>query len=89
MAETNLADASPRLDDMDYQTYHGTAGSWTPTLVLLACLAARRLWRNSVQFQRFLNNQRIRWRTRFGFRDESKYQMGAGDGSNMKVKRQG
>ena len=84
-----MAEASLRIDEMDYQTYHGTAGSWTPTLVLLACLAAHRLLQDSVRFQRFLSNQKIRWRTRFGFRDESKYQMGVGDGSNMALKRQG
>ena len=85
----DTADAPPSIDQMDYQTYHGTAGSWTPTLVLLAFLAVRYLLRNSVAFQRFIGNQKIHWRRRLGYRDESKYQMGVGDGANMSLKRQG
>ena len=77
------------IAEMDYQTYHGTHGSWTPALLLVAFLLCRHLLRNSIQLQRFVNNQRIYWRRRLGYRDESKYQMGVGDGANMKLKRQG
>lgn len=84
-----MSDTPPSIDEMDYATYHGTEGSWTPTLVLLAILGLRHLLRNSVRFQRFASNQRIHWRKRLGYRDESKYQMGVGDGANMKLKRQG
>ena len=82
-------DDAPSIDEMDYQTYHGTEGSWTPTLVLLALLAIRYLLKNSVTFQRFVGSQKIMWRKRLGYRDESKYQMGVGDGANMSLKRQG
>ena len=77
------------IDQMDYQTYHGTEGSWTPTLLLLAFLALRHLLGNSIKFQRFVSNQRIQWRRRLGHRDDTKYQMGVGDGANMNLKRQG
>mmetsp|Transcript_20595 Transcript_20595/g.44734 ORF Transcript_20595/g.44734 Transcript_20595/m.44734 type:complete len:82 (-) Transcript_20595:369-614(-) len=80
---------SPSIDKIDFQTYHGTGGSWTPTLVLVAFLTIRHLLRNSIKFQRFVSNQKIHWRKRLGYRDESKYQMGVGDGANMKLKRQG
>lgn len=77
------------IDQMDYQTYHGTEGSWTPTIILAALLFVRYLLNNSISFQRFAGNQKIYWRRRLGYRDDSKYEMGAGDGANMKLKRQG
>lgn len=80
---------TPAIDEIDYQTYHGTEGSWTPALILLAFLAIRHLLKNSISFQRFVSNQKIHWRKRLGYRDESKYQMGVGDGANMKLTRQG
>ncbi|KAL7549194.1 hypothetical protein ACHAWF_012460 [Thalassiosira exigua] len=79
----------PPIDEIDYRTYHGSEGSWTPTLVLLAFFAVRHLLRNSVRFQRFASNQKLIWRKRLGYRDESKYRMGVGDGANMNLKRQG
>jgi hypothetical protein len=79
----------PRPYEIDYETYHGTQGSWTPTLLLLTFLMLRHLLRNSIRFQRFVSNQKIHWKRRLGYRDESKYHMGAGDGANMKLKRQG
>ncbi len=75
--------------DNDYETYHETKGSWTPTLLLLAFLVFRHMLRNSIRFQRFVSNQKIYWRRRLGYRDATKYHMGAGDGANMKLKRQG
>jgi hypothetical protein len=77
------------IDQIDYQTYHGTEGSWAPTIILATFLVARYLLNNSIAFQRFIGNQKIHWRRRLGYRDDSKYQMGAGDGSNVKLKRQG
>ncbi|KAL3776616.1 hypothetical protein ACHAWO_012248 [Cyclotella atomus] len=77
------------INQMDYQTYHGTEGSWTPTIILATFLLVRYLLNNSIAFQRFVGNQKIHWRKRLGYRDDSKYQMGAGDGSNVKLKRQG
>ena len=77
------------IAEMDYETYHGTKGSWAPTILLLLFLLCRHLLRNSIQVQRFVSNQKIHWRRRLGYRDESKYQMGVGDGANMKLKRQG
>mmetsp|Transcript_56603 Transcript_56603/g.120187 ORF Transcript_56603/g.120187 Transcript_56603/m.120187 type:complete len:85 (-) Transcript_56603:419-673(-) len=84
-----MADSTPSFDKTDYRTYHGTEGSWAPTLLLIAFLAFRYLSQNSVKFQRFVSNQRIHWRKKLGYRDESKYQMGVGDGANLELKRQG
>lgn len=78
------------IDKMSYQTYHGgTEGSWTPTILLFTILLFRYLLRNNISFQRFIGNQKIYWRNRLGYRDDTKYQMGAGDGANMDLKRQG
>ena len=77
------------IDQMDYKTYHGTEGSWTPAIILIAFVVLRYLLNNSIAFQRFIGNQKNYWRRRLGYRDDSKYQMGAGDGANMKLKRQG
>ena len=75
--------------EMDYQTYHGTIGSWIPSLILVALLILRYLLQHSIGFQRFVNNQKVHWRKRLGYRDESKYRMEAGDGANTKFERQG
>jgi|EP00970_Alexandrium_tamarense_P019893 hypothetical protein len=84
-----MTTAIPPIDQIDYETYHGTKGSWTPTILLLLLLTVRYLMQNSIKFQRFIGNQKIYWRKRLGYRDESKYHMGVGDGANMKLKRQG
>lgn len=82
--------ATSIMDKMNYQTYHGgTEGSWTPTIIVAIILIIRYLLRNSITLQRFIGRQKIYWRKRLGYRDESKYQMGVGDGANMKLKRQG
>ena len=84
-AETSTID-----NKMTYQAYHGgTEGSWTPTIIVVTILIIRYLLRNSITFQRFVGSQKIYWRKRLGYRDETKYQMGVGDGANMKLKRQG
>ena len=80
---------TPSIDEMDYETYHGTKGSWTPTIIIITLLSIRYLLQKSIKFQRFVGNQKIIWRKRLGYRDESKYQMGVGDGANMELKRQG
>ena len=77
------------INEIDYETYHGTKGSWKPTIILLTLLSIRYLYQNSISFQRFISNQKIHWRKRLGYRDDTKYQMGVGDGANMKLKRQG
>ncbi|EJK46390.1 hypothetical protein THAOC_34938 [Thalassiosira oceanica] len=77
------------IDEIDYQTYFGSEGSWTPTILIASALLVRYLHSNSVSFQRFVSQQRIHWRRRLGYRDNTKYQMGVGDGANMSLKRQG
>ena len=78
------------IDKISYQTYHGgTEGSWTPTIILATLILIRYLLRNSIAFQRLVGSQKIYWRKRLGYRDDTKYQMGAGDGANLKLKRQG
>jgi hypothetical protein len=79
----------PPPSEIDSETYHDTKGSWIPTLLLLSLLVFRHMLRNSIRFQRFVSNQKIHWRGRLGYRDATKYRMGAGDGANMKLKRQG
>ena len=37
----------------------------------------------------FVSVQRLKLKKRLGYRDGSKYAMSAGDGANMKLKRQG
>eukprot|EP00804_Cyclotella_cryptica_P026792 CCRYP_007975-RA/>CCRYP_007975-RA protein AED:0.42 eAED:0.42 QI:0/-1/0/1/-1/1/1/0/74 len=74
---------------MDYKTYHGTEGSWWPTIILATYLIASYVFRNSTTVQRFIGKQKIYLKKRLGYRDDSKYQMGVGDGANMKLKRQG
>lgn len=77
------------IAEMDYQTYHGAHGSWTPSLLFVSFVLFRYLMHNSIQFQRAVSNQKIYWRRRLGYRDESKYHMGVGDGANMTLRRQG
>jgi hypothetical protein len=82
--------AASSTEKISYQTYHGgTEGSWTPTILVVTILFIRYLLRNSIKFQRFVGSQKIYWRKRLGYRDKTKYQMGAGDGANMALKRQG
>ena len=81
--------AETPINEMDYQTYHGTEGSWTPAVLLATFIITRYLLSESISFQRFVGNQKIYWRRRLGYRDDSKYAMGVGDGANMKLKRQG
>ena len=83
-----MSDNTP-IHEMDYETYHGTKGSWTPTIILVTILIIRHLLQKSIKFQRFVSTQKIQWKKKLGYRDESKYKMGVGDGANMKLKRQG
>lgn len=82
-------DDAPPIDKIDYQTYHETQGSWTPAILLVALFFIKYLFTNSIKFQRFYGTQKIMIRKRMGYRDETKYQMGVGDGANMNLKRQG
>mmetsp|Transcript_6548 Transcript_6548/g.11880 ORF Transcript_6548/g.11880 Transcript_6548/m.11880 type:complete len:81 (+) Transcript_6548:401-643(+) len=77
------------VNEMNYEAYHETRGSWTLTILLATLFAVRRALRNSIEFQRFTKNQKIYWKNKLGYRDESKYVMGVGDGANMDLKRQG
>jgi len=68
-------------------------GSWWPTavlvIVLLSCWIKYGSGRMAVGLRRTMNIQRLHWKKRLGFRDDSKYKMTAGDGANQKYKRQG
>mmetsp|Transcript_53613 Transcript_53613/g.160492 ORF Transcript_53613/g.160492 Transcript_53613/m.160492 type:complete len:82 (-) Transcript_53613:1377-1622(-) len=68
-------------------------GSWTPTIAIASLLLLR--WivfgkgDTPVRIRRWYNMQRVQWRKKLGYRDDSKYKMKAGDGSNERYKRQG
>mmetsp|Transcript_11350 Transcript_11350/g.17023 ORF Transcript_11350/g.17023 Transcript_11350/m.17023 type:complete len:82 (-) Transcript_11350:174-419(-) len=70
-----------------------TEGSWMPTIVIT--LLGLILWLvygkgdRPVRFRRWYNLERLKLKKRLGYRDDSKYAMSAGDGANMKLKRQG
>ncbi|KAL7470175.1 hypothetical protein ACHAXS_010417 [Conticribra weissflogii] len=84
-----MTESPEPIDRITYQTYHGTEGSWTPTILLAAFLLFKYAFSNSLRVQRFYGTQKIYWRKRLGYRDETKYQMGVGDGANLNLKRQG
>jgi hypothetical protein len=86
-----MSEKTTIIDKLNYQSYHGgTEGSWTATIIITTILTIRYLLRNSIKFQRFVGSQKIYWRKRLGYRDETKYQTGSvGDGANLKLKRQG
>ena len=77
------------INEMTYEQYHGSQGSWIPTLLIFTILLIRYFLSKSIKFQRFVSTQKITLRKRLGYRDETKYEMGVGDGANMKLKRQG
>lgn len=68
-------------------------GSWTPFILLTLLLLLRWLVygesNGAVGIRRWYNMQRVQLRKRLGYRDESKYQMGAGEGAHQKYQRQG
>mmetsp|Transcript_15940 Transcript_15940/g.22477 ORF Transcript_15940/g.22477 Transcript_15940/m.22477 type:complete len:80 (-) Transcript_15940:258-497(-) len=68
-------------------------GSWTPFLIITFLLILRWIIFGQgdlpVRIRRWYNMQKIHWKKTLGYRDETKYQMTAGDGANQKYKRQG
>lgn len=68
-------------------------GSWTPSLILgtvaLFVWIAYGSGPKPVKFRRWFNTQRVSLRKKLGYRDDTKYNMKAGDGANIKYKRQG
>mmetsp|Transcript_10491 Transcript_10491/g.16075 ORF Transcript_10491/g.16075 Transcript_10491/m.16075 type:complete len:80 (-) Transcript_10491:1551-1790(-) len=68
-------------------------GSWTPFLVITFLLILRWIVFGQadvpVRIRRWCNMKKIHWKKTRGYRDETKYQMTAGDGANQKYKRQG
>jgi len=68
-------------------------GSWTPFIILTIILLLRWLAFSNgdvpVKFRRWYSMQKVQWKKQLGYRDESKYKMGAGDGANQRHKRQG
>ncbi|VEU39717.1 unnamed protein product [Pseudo-nitzschia multistriata] len=69
-------------------------GSWVPLLCVTVLIF---LWWTSysqspraLRARRWYNTKRVQWKKKLGLRDESIYRDGAaGDGSNLKHKRQG
>lgn len=69
-------------------------GSYVPMVLILLIILAKWLWGGTddipVRFRRWYGLQRVTFRKKLGYRDESIYRPGtAGDGSNRKHKRQG
>ena len=88
MSETTTTTPQSILD-MTYEQYHGTKGSWAPTIIIISILLIRYLLSKSIKFQRFVSTTKISIKKKLGYRDDAKYQMGVGDGANMNLKRQG
>jgi len=63
-------------------------GSWTPVAILLILLLARFILKNQ-SIRRTFQMQKLKLKRAFGLRDEERYKMKAGDGSNQAYKRQG
>jgi len=84
-----MTESLQSIDQITYQIYHETEGSWTPTIVIAIFLLFKYVFSNSLRLQRFYGTQKLYWRKRLGYRDETKYQMGVGDGANLNLKRQG
>ena len=69
------------------------AGSWLPAAAVAVLLLARWLAYGKgglpISFRRWMGLRKVEWRRRLGYRDDARYRMRAGDGSNLKLKRQG
>ena len=90
MSETTTTTTTPQsILDMSYEQYHGTKGSWIPTIIIISTLLIRYSLSKSIKFQRFVSTTKISIKKKLGYRDDAKYQMGVGDGANMNLKRQG
>lgn len=72
---------------------HTSNGSWTPTVLVVLLFVLKWLLTSqnnmAVGIRRFVQMKKLQMKRQFGFRDDSKYKMGAGDGANQKHKRQG
>mmetsp|Transcript_23991 Transcript_23991/g.28289 ORF Transcript_23991/g.28289 Transcript_23991/m.28289 type:complete len:80 (-) Transcript_23991:525-764(-) len=68
-------------------------GSWAPTIIIVIIVISRWLafsqGDGAIRIRRCCQMQKIYWKKKLGFRDDSKYRMGAGDGANQKHVRQG
>ena len=89
MSETTTTTTPQSILNMTYEQYHGTKGSWIPTIIIISILLIRYLLSKSIKFQRFVSTTKISIKKKLGYRDDAKYQMGVGDGANMNLKRQG
>ena len=73
--------------------YGEAAGSWLPAAAVAVLLLARWLAYGKgglpIRFCRWMGLRKVEWRRRLGYRDDDRYRMRAGDGSNLKLKRQG
>mmetsp|Transcript_5549 Transcript_5549/g.7099 ORF Transcript_5549/g.7099 Transcript_5549/m.7099 type:complete len:84 (+) Transcript_5549:70-321(+) len=71
----------------------GGSGSWTPSLIIVGLFVLKWLISSpsntAVKIRRFAQMKKLQFKKKFGYRDETKYKMGAGDGANQKHKRQG
>lgn len=63
-------------------------GSWAPFAILIIIWVARFILKNQ-SIKRALQMQKLKLKRFFGLRDEERYKMKAGDGSNQAYKRQG
>ena len=69
-------------------------GSWAPFLILVFVLVLRWIMVGEsglpIRIRRWYQTKRVQIKKRMGLRDDSKYKnFAAGDGSNLKYKRQG
>eukprot|EP00533_Pseudo-nitzschia_delicatissima_P004721 CAMPEP_0116078230 /NCGR_PEP_ID=MMETSP0327-20121206/489_1 /TAXON_ID=44447 /ORGANISM="Pseudo-nitzschia delicatissima, Strain B596" /LENGTH=76 /DNA_ID=CAMNT_0003568757 /DNA_START=44 /DNA_END=274 /DNA_ORIENTATION=+ len=69
-------------------------GSWIPSVVVSVLIVLWWISRSqsikAVQIRRWYSVKRVQWKKKLGLRDESIYKNGAaGDGANLKHKRQG
>lgn len=69
-------------------------GSWAPFLIFGLIIALRWIMVGQsgfpIRIRRWYQTKRVQFKKRMGLRDESKYKnFAAGDGSNLKYKRQG
>eukprot|EP00978_Attheya_sp_CCMP212_P037011 scaffold171769_cov39-Attheya_sp.AAC.1 len=82
---------APQADGQQVQ--QGGGGSWIPLIVASCVMLLRWLLFGQggtpVKLRRWFNIQRVSWKKKLGYRDESRYQMSAGDGANQRYKRQG
>jgi len=68
-------------------------GSWTSTVVVILIIVMKWILQGEgntpVSLRRWGQMKKLQMKKKMGFRDGSKYKMGAGDGANQRHKRQG